>query len=67
MKRIVGMLPHINIIISCMMITFFVIDRYNTAMAFINNNITKWLLLIVSILSIVNSIILICYQRKESK
>lgn len=67
LKGIYKLMPHISIIISVMMIVFFFIDRVNSAMAFINNDITKMLLLILSIISIINSIFLICYQRRVSK
>lgn len=70
MKLLKGMyklMPHISIIISVMMIVFFFIDRVNSAMAFINNDITKILLLILSIISIINSIFLIYYQRRVGK
>lgn len=67
MKKIVRWfikaLPHINIIISGMYIVFFIIDVQNSAMGFINNGITKTLLLILSAGSILSSILLIWYQR----
>lgn len=40
------MLPHLCIILSLMLLTFFVTDRFNTAMAFINHPMTKRLLVI---------------------
>ncbi len=43
-KRILGMIPHLCIIIALMLLTFFVTDRFNTAMAFINHSMTKCLL-----------------------
>lgn len=52
-------LPHLSILLSNMYIVFFLIDRVNGVMAFINNNLTKWLLVAASVVSIVNSIILI--------
>lgn len=58
-------LPHVSILLSNMYIVFFLIDRVNTAMAFINNNITKWLLLFASLISIANSIFLIHDERKR--
>lgn len=67
LKEIYKLMPHISIIISVMMIVFFFIDRVNSAMAFINNDITKMLLLILSIISIINSIFLIYYQRRVGK
>ena len=56
---------HSAIIISGMYIVFFFIDRVNSAMCFIDNNITKALLLILSLLSIINAILVIAQCRKE--
>lgn len=64
MKRI---LPHICIIISVMMIVFYVIDQINSAMNFINNDIYKTLLLVYSIIVIVSSIFMIVENRRHSR
>lgn len=65
MKRILNILPHINIIIACMVLTFLIIDRFNNAMQFIENDITKGILFAFVIIAIINSIVLIVYQRKD--
>lgn len=65
LDKAVKILPHINIIISGMYIVFWIIDVQNSAMAFINNPGTKFLLLLLSICSTVASGILICYQRRS--
>lgn len=62
LKRI---LPHISLVLGNMYIVFFLIDRVNTAMQFIDNNITKWLLLIFAIISAINSIYLIREERRR--
>ena len=58
-------LPHGAIIRSLMMIVFYILDQFNDAMAFINNRITKSLLLILSIVSIINAVNLIAYHRRH--
>ena len=58
-------LPHVSIVLCNMYIVFFLIDRVNSAMAFIDNGITKVLLLILSIISIVNSSFLIADERRK--
>ena len=63
LKEILGLIPHVLIVLSVMMITFTITDRYNRAMAFINNDITKALLLILAVLVIVQSILLIRTNR----
>jgi hypothetical protein len=57
-------LPHICIIISVMMLTFFVIDQVNGAMNFINNNIFKGLLLVYCIAVIATAVFLIVDNRR---
>ena len=64
-EKLAGLLPHVCLILSLMMITFVITDRYNRAMAFINNDITKALLLILVVLVIVQSILLIRTNRKR--
>ena len=50
-NKISRMLPHCAILICNMYIVFFLIDRVNTAMNFIDNGLTKGLLLIMSLVS----------------
>lgn len=58
-------LPHAAIVISGMYLVFFLIDRVNSAMAFINNEITKRLLLVLCAISVVNAIYLIRDDRRR--
>ena len=58
-------LPHAAILLGNMYIVFFLIDRVNSAMAFINNDITKVLLLILCVISTVNSSFLILDERRR--
>ncbi|NLM14561.1 MAG: hypothetical protein GX218_01715, partial [Clostridiaceae bacterium] len=60
-------LPHICIIISVMMLTFYVIDRVNSAMSFLNNDIFKNLLLVYCLAVIATSIFLIADNRRSRK
>lgn len=57
--------PHVTIVLCNMYIVFYCIDRVNSAMSFIDNSITKALLLILSLLSIVNAIFLIRDERRK--
>ena len=61
------LLPHAAIIISLMYFVFFMIDRVNSAMAFIDNGITKVLLLILGALSIWSSLTLIREDRSRER
>lgn len=59
-------MPHICIILSLDILVLFVIDRFNTAMAFINNDITKWMLCVLTVISIITSLMLYSRQRKDN-
>lgn len=60
-------LPHAAIILSIMYFVFFCIDRVNSAMAFINNDITKWLLVILGVISIYDAVLLIVEDQKRAE
>ena len=59
-------LPHVSIVLCNMYIVFFFIDKVNSAMTFINNDLTKALLLVLCIISTINSAFLIYDQRKRT-
>ena len=42
-------MPHFTLVLCLMHVTFFIVDLYNRAMAFVNNDITKWLLVVLSL------------------
>jgi hypothetical protein len=62
LKRLI---PHICIILSLMMLTFFVVDIFNPGMDFVGNEIFNILLVIFSVASITASGFLIRYNRKS--
>ena len=64
MKKI---LNHSAIILSPPPLTLFVIDKINSAMQFIENDITKALILVLAAVSTVNAIIAISADRKKRK
>ncbi len=63
-KRI---LPHLCLVISVMMLTFYVIDKVNPAMNFIGNDLFKTLLLVYVLLVIATSIILVAINRRSGR
>lgn len=63
-KLFLSVLPHINIALAVTLLTLFVTDRYNRAMAFINNDITKWMIAVFSITVFIEAITLATYQRR---
>lgn len=67
MKSVAKTMPHISIILAGMLIVFFVIDRFNSAMRFLDNDGAKILLFVLSVTSIINSVLLITYQRRRDR
>ena len=61
------LLPHVTIVMCLMYAVFFGIDRVNPAMAFIDNEITKWLLLFLCLFSIVEAVWLIADDRRRER
>jgi len=66
-KKIRYALYHVNMILAAMYIVFYFIDRVNSAMAFIDNDITKALLLIMCILTIFSSLTFVLAERERLK
>ncbi|MEE0681007.1 MAG: hypothetical protein ACLVML_08545 [Candidatus Gastranaerophilaceae bacterium] len=58
-------LPHFCIILSVVMLVFLIIDQVNSAMAFINNQGTKVIMIVFSLLVLLMSILYIADQRKS--
>ena len=63
MKRAIGILPHVSIVMSGMMIVFFLIDRVNIAMGFMSNEFHKWLSFFLALFCMGYSVLLIAYLR----
>lgn len=61
------LLPHIAIIISGMLVVFFVIDRINKPMEFMTNEFHKRLTFVLSILAIYMAVRIISLQRKTER
>lgn len=55
-KRVERLLPHAVILIGNMYVVFFLIDRVNPAMNFIDNGLTKGLLLLLCAVALVNAL-----------
>ncbi len=65
MKKVFTLLAHFVLILSVMMLTFFVIDRINPAMAFLENTLTKYLLALFSLLSATLAVFFIVNEEKK--
>ncbi|MDF2486837.1 MAG: hypothetical protein K0R46_3005 [Herbinix sp.] len=67
MKRIIRVLPHITIVLSAMFITLWILDQFNPMMNFIDSEISKILLIIFCIFSMITAIVLVAMERKQGK
>ena len=43
------LLSHLVLVLAAAMLTFFILDRFNEAMAFLNNPVTKWMLAVFAL------------------
>ena len=74
MKKCKRIFPHITLILSLMVLTFFVIDRFNEFMAFMTSELSKWVIAALALSALVTSIRLILvdngvrgsYHRQEA-
>lgn len=65
-KAVKYALAHAAIVLSGMLMVFLAIDRVNEAMMFIDNDITKTLLWVLCIVSILNAARLLARPKKKS-
>lgn len=49
-------LAHVIILLSALVITFFIIDRFNTAMEFMSSELSKWFIGVLALLSLVSAV-----------
>ncbi len=66
-QRFWGFLAHACIIIGMMFVIFFVIDRFNSAMEFLTSSISKWLILILAVCSILNGLFSAVFLFQKQK
>ena len=64
MKTVLG---HAAIVLSLMYAVFFSIDRVNNSMNFIDNDLTKFLLLALAAVSVANACFLLSRQRSLAR
>ena len=65
-KLFMNLLPHVNIALSVTLLTLFVTDRFNRAMAFINNDITKWMLAVFCCTVFIEAVVHAYARRKAA-
>ena len=66
MKKLSTLLAHAVLILAVAMLTFFVIDRINPAMAFLENTLTKYLLGLFALFSAILAVLFILGKEKTN-
>ena len=64
LNLIADALPHVNIALGITVLALFVTDQFNRAMNFVNNDMTKTLVMIYCVLIIIQSVIY-SYNRRN--
>lgn len=69
MKKILRAFPHLTLIFGLMTLLFFIIDRFNTGMAFMTSELSKWLFAALALTAVVSSVSLISanWQRDDRR
>lgn len=67
MKAFMGFLPHLSIVLAGLLLVLVVVDYFNGSMGFLNSDATKVIMLLVSITSIVNALLLIARGRAAER
>lgn len=63
-KIIGGLLPHLTIILAGMFLVFCIIDRFNTAMHFIDSSLSKGLLFVFCLSALATAALLVAKNRR---
>lgn len=67
MKKLIRLLPHATLILSLMVLTFFVIDRFNEYMAFMSSELSKWVIAGLALCALLSAIRLILADQAEPR
>ncbi|MDO5519917.1 MAG: hypothetical protein Q4G58_05445 [bacterium] len=63
-RKIIRVIPHLTIVLSCMFLIFWYLDQLNPTMNFVNCSISNKLLVLFCILSVLTSVSLVWMDRK---
>ena len=67
LRMLFKVLPHAVVVMSGMMIVFFLIDRVNTPMGFMTNEFHKWLSMMLALISLGYAVLTIAWQRRQER
>ena len=66
-EKIAALLQHLNLAMGIVILTLFITDRFNRAMAFLANETTRWLVAVFALMVITETVlsIVIRYRKKS--
>lgn len=67
MKRLLPLLSHACIVLSLVILTLLIVDRYNPSMDFINNDGSKLFILLLCALSTLLAIVILICNRLSNR
>ena len=59
LRKVRTVLSHTCLVVSLMIVVFFIADRFNPAMEFMSSEMSKWLILFLAIVSFANAVLTI--------
>ncbi len=67
MNRLMGLLSHACLVLALMLITLLIVDRFNPSMDFINNDISKLIILALCVFGMVLALLFLIRQRRSNR
>ena len=65
-EKIAALLQHLNLAMGIVILTLFITDRFNRAMAFLANETTRWLVAVFALMVITETVlsVVVRYRKK---
>lgn len=67
MNRLMSLLSHACLILAMMLITLLIVDRFNPSMDFINNDISKLLILALCVLGMLLGLLFLIRHHRSNR
>lgn len=64
-RTISAILNHVTLILGVIVLALFITDRFNRAMAFLANEMTRWLIAVFALLVIIEAVLFIVERRRR--
>lgn len=67
MNRLMSLLSHACLILAMMLITLLIVDRFNPSMDFINNDISKLIILALCVFGMMLALLFLIRQHRSNR